>query len=112
MLIVSAACSLSIDTPSCRQLFHAFGDDVGQLHYLLTQCCVSRNVALNAAEIDALTIAEMIAAMRHGLARRPNIFPLSSSAARTSVSLSWAGYRRISGSLADASALIGLGWVP
>ena len=42
---------LSTDTRSCRQLFHAFRDDVGQLHHLLTELRVFRNVALDTAAI-------------------------------------------------------------
>jgi len=68
-----------------------------------------------AADPQALTIAEMIAALRGGLGRRPNVFPLP--AALLGLLLRAAGqeetYRRLSGSLiADPSALISLGWKP
>jgi nucleoside-diphosphate-sugar epimerase len=68
-----------------------------------------------AADPQALTVAEMIAAMRHGLGRRPNVFPLP--AVLLKFLLRAAGreeiYQRLSGSLvADASALISLGWSP
>jgi nucleoside-diphosphate-sugar epimerase len=71
--------------------------------------------AFIAADPKALTISEMIAAMRHGLGRRPNIIPLP--AALLQLLLSAAGqeeiYQRLSGSLvADPSALISLGWAP
>jgi nucleoside-diphosphate-sugar epimerase len=68
-----------------------------------------------AADPQALTVAEMIAAMRHGLGRQPNVFPLPApllkllfrAAARENI------YERLSGSLvADPSALIGMGWTP
>src|SRR5215470_14518509 len=67
------------------------------------------------ADPQALTIADMIAAMRHGLGRRPNVFPVP--AALLEFSLHTAGrddiYQRLSGSLvADASALMQLGWTP
>jgi nucleoside-diphosphate-sugar epimerase len=67
------------------------------------------------ADPQALTVAEMIAAMRHGLGRRPNIFPLP--AALLQLLLRTAGreeiYQRLSGSLvADPSALLSLGWAP
>jgi nucleoside-diphosphate-sugar epimerase len=67
------------------------------------------------ADAEGLTVAEMIAAMRHGLGRRPNVFPLSP--ALIELFLRSTGreeiYRRLSGSLvADPSALIGLGWKP
>ena len=70
---------------------------------------------LIAADLQALTIAEMIAAMRHGLGRQPNVFPLP--AALLQVLLRIADreeiYRRLSGSLvADPSALMSLGWAP
>jgi nucleoside-diphosphate-sugar epimerase len=68
-----------------------------------------------AADPQPLTISEMIAAMRHGLGRKPNIFPLSR--ALLELLLRAAGreeiYPLLSGSLvADPSALIGLGWAP
>src|SRR5580704_9522197 len=67
------------------------------------------------ADPQALTVAEMIAAMRHGLGRQPNIFPLP--AALLQLLLRTAGreeiYQRLSGSLvADPSALLSLGWAP
>jgi nucleoside-diphosphate-sugar epimerase len=68
-----------------------------------------------AADPQALTVAEMIAAMRHGLGRQPNIFPFP--VALLELLLRAAGreeiYQRLSGSLvADSSALINLGWKP
>ena len=71
--------------------------------------------AFIAADPQALTVAEMIAAMRRGLGRRPNVFPLP--AALLQLLLRAAGreeiYQRLSGSLvADPSALISLGWAP
>ena len=68
-----------------------------------------------AADIEALTVAEMIAAMRQGLGRRPNLFPLSPVLLGTLLRVTGREdmYRRLSGSLvADPSALIGLGWTP
>jgi nucleoside-diphosphate-sugar epimerase len=68
-----------------------------------------------AADREVLTVGEMIAAMRDGLGRRPNVFAvppvllglLFRSIGHENV------YRRMSGSLvADPSALIGLGWAP
>src|SRR5215468_6043466 len=71
--------------------------------------------AFIAADTQALTIAEMIAALRHGLGRQPNVFPLPSSVLK--LLLGAAGrdeiYQRLSGSLvADPSALMSLGWTP
>jgi hypothetical protein len=67
------------------------------------------------ADPQALTVAEMIAAMRHALGRRPNVFPLP--ATLLELLLRTAGreyiYERLSGSLvADPSALMGIGWTP
>jgi nucleoside-diphosphate-sugar epimerase len=68
-----------------------------------------------AADRDVLTVADMIAAMRAGLGRRPSMFPvppvlielLLRSIGQENI------YRRLSGSLvADPSALLGLGWTP
>jgi hypothetical protein len=46
----TAVC-LSIDTRSCWKLFHTFGDNFGQLHHLLSQLAVFRNIALNAIAV-------------------------------------------------------------
>jgi nucleoside-diphosphate-sugar epimerase len=70
---------------------------------------------LIAADVEALTVGEMLAAMRDGLGRRPNIFPappgliglLLRSLGQEEI------YRRMSGSLvANPSALMSLGWAP
>jgi nucleoside-diphosphate-sugar epimerase len=67
------------------------------------------------ADQEALTVGEMIAAMRHGLGRKSNVFPfptvlleiLFRAMARSE------DYRRLSGSLvADPSALMNIGWTP
>ena len=68
-----------------------------------------------AADPQALTVAEMITAMRHGLGRRPNVFPLP--ATLLELLFRAAGreysYERLSGSLvADPSVLMGIGWTP
>jgi UDP-glucose 4-epimerase len=68
-----------------------------------------------AADREVLTIDEMIAAMRDGLGRRPNVFAVSPALLRLLFrSIGHDNiYRRMSGSLvADPSALIGLGWAP
>ena len=67
------------------------------------------------ADCEALTVGQMIAAMRRGLGRRPNVFPfppallnaLSRAAGQNEA------YSRLSGPLVvDPSALMGLGWRP
>lgn len=68
-----------------------------------------------AADPQALTIAEMITALRGGLGRRPNVFPLPP--AFLQVALRAAGrqeiYQRLSCPLiADPRALMSLGWTP
>ncbi|MGN6748634.1 MAG: NAD-dependent epimerase/dehydratase family protein [Xanthobacteraceae bacterium] len=70
---------------------------------------------LIAADLESLTVGEMVAAMRNGLGRRPNIFP--APPALIGLLLRSLGheqvYRRMSGSLvADSSALRNLGWAP
>jgi UDP-glucose 4-epimerase len=67
------------------------------------------------ADREALTTAQMVAAMRRGLGRRPNVFPLSPRVLK--ILLRAAGkdemYQRLSGSLvAYPSALTALGWTP
>ncbi len=71
--------------------------------------------AFIAADPQALTIAQMIAAMRHEVGRRPGVFPFP--AAVLELLLRAAGrediYQRLSGSLvADPAALLKLGWAP
>lgn len=67
------------------------------------------------ADREALTVGQMIAAMRQELGRRPNVFPFP--AALLNALCRAAGqseaYGRVSGSLvADPSALMSLGWRP
>jgi UDP-glucose 4-epimerase len=71
--------------------------------------------ALIVADTESLTVAQMIAAMRRGLGRRPNLFPMPLSLMQ--LLLRSLGkddiYQRMTGSLiANSSALIGLGWTP
>jgi nucleoside-diphosphate-sugar epimerase len=71
--------------------------------------------AFIAADPQPLTVAEMIAAMRHGLGRRANVFPFP--ATLLDVLFRAAGqehiYQRLAGSLiADPSALMTIGWTP
>jgi nucleoside-diphosphate-sugar epimerase len=68
-----------------------------------------------AADREALTIAEMIAALRAGLGRQPNVFPLSPALLKILLRAADKEeiYQRLSGSLiADPSALTDLGWKP
>lgn len=67
------------------------------------------------ADTDALTVGQMIAAMRDGLGRRAGVFP--APPAMIGLALRALGqeqiYRRMSGSLvADPSQLMSLGWAP
>jgi UDP-glucose 4-epimerase len=67
------------------------------------------------ADPRALTVGEMIAAMRRGLGRRPQVFWLPSGL--LALSSRAAGrehlYERLSGSLVvDPAALMGIGWTP
>ncbi len=71
--------------------------------------------AFIAADPQALTIAEMIAAMREGLGRRPNVFPLPERLLHWLLHASGRDeiFERVSGSLvADPTALMRLGWSP
>jgi len=71
--------------------------------------------AFIAADPQPLTVAEMIAAMRHGLGRRPNVFPLPARLLEPLLRVTGREeiYQRLSGSLvADPAALINLGWTP
>lgn len=67
------------------------------------------------ADSERLTIAEMVAALRHGLDRSPGLFSLPPPMLRAALrALGRAEtYERLSGSLvADPSALLRLGWTP
>ncbi|HEY2527669.1 MAG TPA: NAD-dependent epimerase/dehydratase family protein [Xanthobacteraceae bacterium] len=71
--------------------------------------------AFIAADQGAMTIGEMIGAMRQGLGRPPHVFPFPDPL--LALLLGAAGrketYQRLSGSLvADCSALMSLGWTP
>ena len=71
--------------------------------------------AFIAAEPQALTVAEMVAAMREGLGRRPGVFPLPAALLRWMLHASGQDdiFERASGSLvADPTALMSLGWSP
>lgn len=64
---------------------------------------------------QALTVAEMIAAMRSGLGRRPNIFPFPATLLELALRAADRHhfYDRLAGSLvADPSALRDIGWTP
>jgi nucleoside-diphosphate-sugar epimerase len=71
--------------------------------------------AFIAADPQALTIAEMVVAMREGLGRRPSVFPLPEALLRWMLHASRRDeiYERMSGSLVvDPTALMRLGWSP
>ncbi len=67
------------------------------------------------ADIEALTVGEMVAAMRQGLRRRPGIFatpPIVLNLLLRSIG-NESLYQRLSGSLvANPSGLMALGWKP
>lgn len=67
------------------------------------------------ADRDALTVGQMIAAMRQGLARKPKVFrfPPALLAALSRAAGQGEAYSRVAGpSVADPSALMALGWRP
>jgi len=67
------------------------------------------------ADREALTIGQMIAAMRRGMGRSPNVFPFPAAVldAMSRAAGQSEAYSRVSGPLvADPSALMGLGWRP
>jgi UDP-glucose 4-epimerase len=71
--------------------------------------------AFIAADPQALTIAEMIAALRGGLSRRPNVFALPPALLELALRAARREeiYQRLSGPLiADPAALMSLGWTP
>src|SRR5262249_27244991 len=71
--------------------------------------------AFIAADPQALTIAEMVAAMREGLGRRPGVFPLPTATLRWMLHASGQDdifERRSAPLVPDPPALLGLGWSP
>jgi len=67
------------------------------------------------ADREAVTVGQMIAAMRQGIGRKANVFPFPPALLNTFSRAAGQGkaYSRISGCLvADASALMNLGWRP
>jgi nucleoside-diphosphate-sugar epimerase len=67
------------------------------------------------ADREALTVAEMIAAMRHGLDRKPNVFPLPPALLELLLRVMGREevYQRIARPLVvDAAALLSLNWAP
>jgi len=67
------------------------------------------------ADREALTIPQMLAAMRRGLGRRPGLFPLPPRLLETALRAAGRAeiHQRLAGSLvADPSALAQLGWTP
>jgi UDP-glucose 4-epimerase len=67
------------------------------------------------ADPKALTIPEMIAALRGGLGRRPGLIPIPLSLLETALRVAGRNeiYHRLAGSLvADPSAISRLGWAP
>jgi UDP-glucose 4-epimerase len=67
------------------------------------------------ADPEALTIPEMIAAVRRGLGRRPGLIPVPAALLETALRATGRMeiYQRLAGSLvADPSALRRLGWTP
>jgi nucleoside-diphosphate-sugar epimerase len=71
--------------------------------------------AFMVADRQALTVAEMIAAMRRGLGRRPNLFPLPDALLKLALRAARRDdiYRRLTGALvADPSALMQIGYAP
>ncbi len=70
---------------------------------------------LIAADPQALTIPEMISALRRGLGRRPGLIPVPPSVLKAALRAARRAeiYPRLAGSLvADPAALTGLGWSP
>jgi nucleoside-diphosphate-sugar epimerase len=67
------------------------------------------------ADREALTVGQMIAAMRNALGRKPNVFPFPPTALNALFRAAGRGeaFGRLSGALvADSSALMSLGWTP
>jgi len=67
------------------------------------------------ADREALTVAEIIAAMRHGLGRKPNVFPLPTALLELLLRVMGGKevYQRIARPLVvDSAALLSFNWTP
>ena len=114
MRLARSPCPLPINGFTARRSLLALENLAAAVEVLLTAPGTLRR-PLIAADPQALTIAQMIAAMRHGVGRRPGVFPFPPALLRPL--LHGAGrpeiYERLAGSLVvDSSALMKLGWMP
>jgi nucleoside-diphosphate-sugar epimerase len=84
------------------------------IHAVLAAPAPLRRVLI-VADPEPLSVAQMIASMRHGLGRKPRLIPVPVPVLRASLRLLGKPelYERLTGSLvADSSALMGIGWRP
>jgi nucleoside-diphosphate-sugar epimerase len=114
MRLARSPCPLPINGFTARRSLLALENLAAAVEVLLTAPGTLRR-PLIAADPQALTIAQMIAAMRHGVGHRPGTFPFPPALLR--LLLNGAGrpeiYERLAGSLVvDSSALMKLGWMP
>jgi UDP-glucose 4-epimerase len=114
MRLARSPLPLPLASLTARRSLVALENLLAAIETVLTASGTLRRAVI-AADPQALTIGEMIGAMRRGLGRKPNVFPLPASLLE--LMLRVAGreevYQRLSGSLvADPSALASLGWAP
>jgi nucleoside-diphosphate-sugar epimerase len=105
---------LPLASLTARRSLLALENLVGAIDAVMAAPGPLRRVLI-AADPQALTIAEMIAALRSGLGRRPNVFPLPPALLEVALRAARREeiYQRLSGPLiADPRALMSLGWTP
>jgi UDP-glucose 4-epimerase len=99
---------------SARRSLLSLDNLVAAIDFVLSAPAPLRR-ALIAADPEPVTLPQMIAAMRHGLGRRPGLVPLPDSLFKAVCRAAgqMEAYERLAGSLvADPGALLRLGWRP
>ena len=112
--VARSAFPLPLGSITARRSLLSLENLLAAIHIVLTAPQTLRRPFV-VADPEALTVGEMIAAMRHGLGRKSNVFPFPTVLLETlfrALARS-EDYRRLSGSLvADPSALMNIGWTP
>jgi UDP-glucose 4-epimerase len=114
MRLARSPLPLPLASLTARRSLLALENLLAAIETVLTASGTLRRVVI-AADPQALTIGEMIGAMRRGLGRKPNVFPLPTSLLEHVLRIAGReeAYQRLSGSLvANPSALASLGWAP
>jgi len=106
---------LPLGSITARRSLLSLDNLVGAIEVVLAAPQQALRRAYIVADQDALTVGQMIAAMRRGLGRQPNVFPFPPVLLTMLARVAGQGeaFSRVSGPLVvDPSALMSLGWRP